>query len=127
MLTTRSGLEIVLLIFAAASVVAGLSRGLNAAERRGWVRLHGVGKGSASVAFAAMEDMFAAGRSEARQLLEEQERVGNRAPSPGDWLDDEPAVMGRFAGKLVITDREQAASKTGPTSSRVAIEGTSAP
>src|SRR5665647_460813 len=79
MTSVRTWLEIVPMVLVGASVVAALGRGLSAAERRGWIRLHGVSKGSAAVAFAAMEDMFSASRSQARQLLEDQKRVGDRA------------------------------------------------
>ena len=29
--------------------------------------------------------------------------MGQRAPTPGDWLDDGPSVTGRFAGKLTVS------------------------
>src|SRR5665647_852655 len=102
MTSVRTWLEIVPMVLVGASVVAALGRWLSAAERRGWIRLHGVSKGSAAVAFAAMEDMFSASRSQARQLLEDQKRVGDRAPTPGDGLDDGPSITGRYAGKLII-------------------------
>lgn len=102
MTSVRTWLEIGSMVLAGAAMMAVLGRGLSSAERRGWIRLHGVSKGSAAVAFAAMEDMFSTSRSQARQLLEEQKRVGDRAPTPGDGLDDGPSVTGRFTGKLTI-------------------------
>jgi hypothetical protein len=103
MMAQRTGLEITLLIGAGVSLPLALGRALAAAERRGWIRLHGAGKGSASAAFAVMEDMFSASRSQARQLLQEQKRVGRRAPTPGDGPDDWPSVTGRFAGQLTVS------------------------
>jgi hypothetical protein len=47
--------------------------------------------------------------SQARQVLQEQKRMGQRAPTPGDWLDDEPSVTGQFAGKLALSVRSQTA------------------
>src|SRR5665647_403596 len=79
-----------------------IGRALTAADRRGWIRLRVVSKGSAAVAFAAMEDMFSASASQARRVLQEQKRMGHRALTPGDWLDDGPSVTGRFAGKLAL-------------------------
>jgi hypothetical protein len=97
-----SGLRITLMIVAAAAVMTALSLGLAAAERRGWISLHGTGKGSASAAFGVMEEIFSPGRDQARQLQEEQKRVGNRAPTPGDGLDDGPEFTGRYGGRLTI-------------------------
>jgi hypothetical protein len=97
-----SVLRIALIVVAGAAVLVGLSHGLPAAERRGWIRLHGTGKGSAAVGFAAMQDIFTPGRNEARQMQEEQKRVGNRAPTPGDGLDDGPEFTGRYGGRLTI-------------------------
>ncbi|MEP7193322.1 MAG: hypothetical protein ABI903_10690 [Actinomycetota bacterium] len=103
MITQRTGVEIALATLVAVALLLAIGRALKAAEQRGWIRLHGVSKGSAAVAFAAMEDMFSGSRSQARQLLEEQRRVGHRAPTPGDWLNDGPSVAGRFAGKLTVS------------------------
>jgi hypothetical protein len=103
MMVLRPGLEITLMVVAGLVLLLALWRALTAAEQRGWIRLHGVSKGSTAVAFAAMEDMFSASRSQARQLLEEQKRAGHRAPTPGDWLGDEPSATGRFAGKLSVS------------------------
>ena len=102
MTSVGSWFEIAVVVLVGAAVIIALGRCLSAAERRGWIRLHGVSKGSAAVAFAAMEDMFSASRSQARALLEEQKRVGVRAPTPGDGLDDGPSVTGRYTGKLTI-------------------------
>ena len=52
-----SWFEIAVVVLVGAAVIIALGRCLSAAERRGWIRLHGVSKGSAAVAFAAMEDM----------------------------------------------------------------------
>lgn len=101
----RTALEVALMIIVGMALLLALGRALTAAERRGWIRLHGVSKGSAAVAFATMEDMFSAARSQARQLLEEQKRAGHRAPAPGDWLDDGPSVTNRFAGKVTLSVR----------------------
>src|SRR5665647_3137740 len=79
MTSVGSWLEIGSMVLVGAAMAVALGRCLSAGERRGWIRLHGVSKGSAAVAFAAMEDMFSASRSQARQLLEEQKRVGDRA------------------------------------------------
>ena len=54
------------------------------------------------MAFAAMEGMFSASASQARRVLQEQKRMGHRALTPGDCLDDGPSVTGRFAGKLAL-------------------------
>jgi hypothetical protein len=94
--------QIALVILGGGAAVTALVAALRAAERRGWVRLHGTSKGSAAVAFAAMEDMFSTSRSQARQLLETQKLVGHPAPTPGDGLDEGPGVTGRFAGKVTI-------------------------
>jgi hypothetical protein len=94
--------QITLIVLGGGAAVTALGRALTAAERRGWIRLHGTSKGSAAVAFAAMEDMFSASRSQARQLLEAQKLVGHPAPTPGDGLDVRPGVTGRFSGRLTI-------------------------
>jgi hypothetical protein len=98
----RSTFEVALMILGGAAVLVALGRGLTAAERRGWIRLHGTSKSSAAVAFAAMEDMFSTSRSQARQLLEAQKLVGHPAPAPGDGLDDGPGLTGRYGGKVII-------------------------
>lgn len=116
MTSVRTWFQIGLMILVAAAVLAALGRGLAVAERRGWVRLHGASKGSAAVAFAAMEDLFSTSRSQARQLLEEQKRVGDRAPTPGDGLDDGPSVTGRYAGKLTIQAQASSAGSEQDTS-----------
>jgi hypothetical protein len=94
--------EIALVVLCGGAAATALGRALRAAERRGWVRLHGTSKGSAAVAFAAMEDMFSDSRSQARQLLETQKLVGHPAPTPGDGLDEGPGVTGRFTGRVTI-------------------------
>jgi hypothetical protein len=94
--------DVALMILAGAAGLVALGRGLTAAERRGWIRLHGTSKSSAAVAFAAMEDMFSASRSQARQLLDAQKLAGHPAPTPGDGLDDGPGLTGRYGGKVVI-------------------------
>src|SRR5665647_13765 len=83
MTSVGSWFEIAVVVLVGAAVIIALGRCLSAAERRGWIRLHGVSKGSAAVAFAAMEDMFSASRSQDRQLLEEQKRVGFAPPHRG--------------------------------------------
>jgi hypothetical protein len=115
MMALRTGLEIALMIAAGVAVLFGLGRALTAAERRGWIRLHGVPKGSASAAFAAMDAIYARTLAiEARQQQEERKRIGNRMPAPGDGLDDGPAVTGRFAGKLTVSvNRLRAADEQG--------------
>jgi hypothetical protein len=102
MLAQRTWLEVTAMIVVAGGLLFVIGRAA-AADRRRWVRLRARGRGSASVAFAAMEDMFSASASQSRQLLEEQKRVGQPAPTPGDWLDGEPSVTGRFAGKLTMS------------------------
>src|SRR6187401_1266964 len=103
MMDVETGLEIAVLILVGAVVLVSIGRGLGAAERRGWIRLHGgAGKSSAAVAFAAIEDIFYGSRSQARQMLETQKLVGHRAPTPGDGLGEGPAVTGRYSGKVTI-------------------------
>jgi hypothetical protein len=59
---------------------------------------------------AAMDDIFHPSASQARQVLQEQKRMVQHAPTPGDWLDDEPSVTGKFAGKLALSmNRSQTA------------------
>jgi hypothetical protein len=73
---------------------------LTAAEKRGWLRQ---GKVSASAAFSVAEELFSPSASQSRQVLLEQKRIGQRAPTPGDGLDDGPWITGRYAGKLTIS------------------------
>ena len=103
----RTGLEIALMIIVG---VVLLFAALSAADRRGWVRLRASGKGSATMGLAAMDDIFHPSASQARQVLQEQKRMVQHAPTPGDWLDDEPSVTGKFAGKLALSvNRSQTA------------------
>jgi hypothetical protein len=102
MATGRSWFEIALMILGAAALLVVLGRGLKAAERRGWIRLHGTPKATMGMAFAAVEDIFAASRTEPRQMLEAQRRFGHRAPAQGDGLDDGPEFTGGFGGKLTV-------------------------
>ena len=107
MLAHRTGLEITLIIIVG---VVLLFAALTAADRRGWIRLRARGKGSATMGVAAMDDIFHPSASQARQVLQEQKRVGQRAPTPGGWLDNEPWVTGQFAGKLALSvNRSQTA------------------
>ena len=97
-----SELRIALVVMAGIAVIFVIGRGLTVAERRGWVKLHNTGRGTATGAFSVMEDIFSPGRNEARQLQEVQKRVGNRAPTPGDGLNDGPAFTGQYGGRLTI-------------------------
>jgi len=90
----------VALLFAAVPVAVGVGLALTAAQERGWIR---PGKGSGSRAFAVVEDLFSPSATQARQVLQEQKRIGQRAPTPGDRLDDGPSVTGGFAGKLTVS------------------------
>jgi len=90
------------MVVAGVALMFVIGRGLAAAERHGWIRLHNTGRGTATGAFSVMEEIFSPGRNEARQLQEVQKRVGNRAPTPGDGLDDGPAFTGRYGGRLTI-------------------------
>jgi hypothetical protein len=101
MMAQRTGLEITLMVIVGVALLIAIGYAA-AADRRRWKRLRARGKGSANVAFAVMKDLFSASASQARQVLEEQARVGQRAPTPGDWLHDEPSATGRFAGKLTV-------------------------
>ena len=65
MMAQRTGLEITLMIIVGVALAFAIGRSLTAADRRGWIRLRVVSKGSAAVAFAAMEDMFSASASQA--------------------------------------------------------------
>jgi len=103
MMSQRTGLEIALMIIIG---VVLLLAALTAADRRGWIRLRARGKGSATMGLAIMDDIFHPSASQARQVLQEQKRMGQRAPTPGDWLDDGPSVTGRFAGKLAVSVNE---------------------
>ena len=78
----------------------GLGIVLTAAEKRGWIRQ---GKVSASSAFSVAEELFSPSASQSRLVLQEQKRIGQRAPTPGDGLDDGPSATGRYAGRLSVT------------------------
>lgn len=107
MMAQRTGLEIALMIIVG---VVLLLAALTAADRRGWIRLRASGKGSATMGLAAMDDVFHPSASQARHVLQEQKRMGQRAPTPGDWLDDEPSVKGKCAGKPALSvNRSQTA------------------
>lgn len=82
MMAQRNWLEIALMIIVGVALPFAMGLALTAAERRGWIG-HGVGKESANVAFAAMEGIFSASVSQARQVLQEQKRVGHSASTPG--------------------------------------------
>ena len=110
MMAQRTGLEIALMIIVG---VVLLFAALTAADRRGWIRLRARGKGSATMGLAAMEDIFHPSASQARQVLQEQKRIGQRAPAPGDGLGDGPSVTGGFAGKLTVSvNRSQTVDET---------------
>src|SRR3954452_24110741 len=83
---------------------------VRAAERRGWIRLHGGRKGSAAIAFAAVEDMFAPSRTLPREIQQEQKRIGARiAPIPAvdDAREHRSEVPSRrFAGLIVVLPPE---------------------
>jgi hypothetical protein len=101
----------VALLFAAVPVAVGVGLALTAAQERGWIRQ---GKGSGSTAFAVMEDLFSPSATQAQQVLQEQKRIGQRAPTPGDRLDDGPSVKGWFAGKLTVSaNRSQTVDEPG--------------
>jgi hypothetical protein len=51
------------------------------------------GKASAAMGFAAIEEIFSPSAGRAREMRQEQKRVGQRAPTPGDWLDDGDGVV----------------------------------
>jgi hypothetical protein len=81
-----------------------------AADRRIWLDRRSRGKASAAMGFAAIEEIFSPSAGRAREVLQEQKRVGQRAPTPGDWLDDGPWVTSQFAGKLTVSvNRSQTA------------------
>lgn len=69
-----------------------------------------------------MEDLFSPSAAQARQVLEEQKRIGQRAPAPRDGLGDGLSVTAGFAGKLTVTVNrpqtagEPAGAKTSPLS-----------
>jgi len=65
-----------------------------------------------------MEDLFSPSASQARQVLQEQKRIGQRAPAPGDGLGDGPSDTDGFAGKLSVSvNRSRTAGETpGPAS-----------
>lgn len=120
----RTGLEIALGIVVGVALSFAMGLALTVAERRGW-RIRQSVKGSASTAFAAMEDIFSPSASQARQVFQDQKRAKHRAPTPGDWLDDGPSLTGRFAGKLTVSVNGSALTRqTTPsvTSSPVATE-----
>jgi hypothetical protein len=94
-----------LLALVPGAVALGLA--LTAAEGRGWIRQS---KTSGSSAFAIAEELFSPSASQARQVLQEQERMGQRAPAPGDRLGDGSSVTGGFAGRLTVSVNR---SKTG--------------
>jgi hypothetical protein len=100
MLAQRTELEITLIIIVG---VVLLFAALTAADRRGWIRLSVRRKGSATMGLAAIDDVFHPSASQARQVLQEQKRMVQRAPTPGDWFDHEPWVAGQFAGKLTVS------------------------
>jgi hypothetical protein len=101
-----------LLALVPGAVVLGLA--LTAAEERGWIRQS---KSSGSTAFAVVEDLFSPSASQARQVLQEQKRIGQRAPAPGDGLGDGPSVTGGFAGKLTVSvNRSQTVDEPGTSS-----------
>jgi hypothetical protein len=97
-----NGLRIALLLVAGAAVMLALGHGLKGAERRGWIKLHSNGKGTVTGAFSVMEEIFTPGRNQARQLQEQKKRLANRAPTPGDGLNDGPEIAGRYGGRLTI-------------------------
>ena len=78
----------------------GVGVAVTAADKRGWLRR---GKVSASSAFSVAEELFSPSASQSRQVLLAQKRIGQRAPTPGDGLDDRPCFTGRYAGKLTIS------------------------
>ena len=78
----------------------GVGAALMAAEKRGWLHQ---GKSSASSAFAIAEELFSPSASQSRLVLQEQERIGQRAPTPGDGLDDGPSATGQYAGRLTVS------------------------
>lgn len=60
------------------------------------------------------EDLFSPSAPQARQVLQEQKRIGQRAPAPGDGSGDGPSVTGGFAGKLTVSfNRSQTAGEPG--------------
>jgi len=70
-------------------------------------RLAGDTRGGAANAFTAIEELFGPAKREARIEIEQQRRVGKRAPAPGDpptlvTNDDEDGDAPRFAGTVVI-------------------------
>jgi hypothetical protein len=86
-----------LLALVPGAIAFGLA--VTAAEGRGWIRQN---KTSGSTAFAVVEDLFSPSASQSRQVLQEQKRIGQRAPTPGDRLGDRLSETGRFAGKLTV-------------------------
>jgi hypothetical protein len=101
----------VALLFALVPGAVGLGLALTAAEKQGWIRQS---KKSGSTAFAVMEGLFSPSAAQARQVLQEQKRIGQRAPAPGDGLGDGPSVTGGFAGKLTVSvNRSQTVDEPG--------------
>jgi hypothetical protein len=99
------------LLLAAVPVAVGVGLALTAAQERGWIHR---GKGSGSTAFAVMEDLFSPSATQARHVLQEQKRIGQRAPTPGDRLEDGPSVTGGFAGNLTVcANRPQTVDEPG--------------
>jgi hypothetical protein len=101
----------VALLLALVPGAVGLGLALTAAEERGWIRQN---KKSGSTAFAVMEDLFSPSAAQARQVLQEQKRIGQRAPAPGDGLSDGPSATGALAGKLTVSmNRSQTVDEPG--------------
>ena len=94
---TAAGIALLMALIPGA---VGLGLALTAAEKRGWIRQ---GRTSGSTAFAVVEEIFSPSAAQARQVLQEQKRIGQRAPAPGDGLGDRPSVTGGFAGRLTVT------------------------
>src|SRR5450631_4752852 len=99
------------LLLGLVSFAVGAGLALTAAQERGWIRQ---GKGSGSTAFAVVEDLFSPSATQARQVLQAQKRIGQRAPAPGDGLGDGPSLTGEFAGKLTVSvNRSQTVDERG--------------
>ena len=70
-------------------------------------RLAGDTRGGAAHAFSAIEELFGPAKREARVEIEQQRRVGERAPAPGDppnlvTNESDDDDVPRFAGTVVI-------------------------
>jgi hypothetical protein len=79
-------------------------------ERKGLMRRLNLGKkGSVAIAFSAAEELFGPTKRDARIVVEQQRRVGRRAPSPTDPPDlatgADATDADRFAGKIVINSK----------------------